>query len=254
MSLNNMDKGKRICIMCNCNENGICENVTYKRSSNLIKGYISKGNSKQELFNETLTLSKLKHIDIILSSAYQIRDAHKTKFHQIQVVFKDGALRVVAQNKSGNQIPGLTGNNLRYYRTSLIPRAISQKNRRALMVASTDLLCIKNDVYEEQKQFCGKNWKSSLIRYFDDGTTRMLVIYDERAVPYVVNCLQETTPPGKILVYVFSNARYAFEDDFEDVLDKVELCALPAAIYDAYQKVLPPMPEQMLDEEVEDND
>ena len=44
---------------------------------------------------------------------------------------------------------------------------------------------------------------------------------------------------GKILVYVFSNSNYAYNDDFEEVLDKVELCALPGAIYKAYKNVLP---------------
>ena len=44
---------------------------------------------------------------------------------------------------------------------------------------------------------------------------------------------------GKMLVYVFSPNNYPFEDEFVDVLDKVELCALPAAIYNAYLKVLP---------------
>jgi adenine-specific DNA-methyltransferase len=44
---------------------------------------------------------------------------------------------------------------------------------------------------------------------------------------------------GKMLLYVFSPNNYPFEDEFVDVLDRVELCALPAAIYNAYLKVLP---------------
>ena len=54
------------------------------------------------------------------------------------------------------------------------------------------------------------------------------------------------------MIYVFSNTRYAYDDNFEDVLDKVELCALPAAIYDAYRNILPdenPMFEEPLDAE-----
>lgn len=42
-----------------------------------------------------------------------------------------------------------------------------------------------------------------------------------------------------MLVYVFSPGNYPYEDEFVEVLDKVELCALPAAIYNAYRKVLP---------------
>lgn len=37
----------------------------------------------------------------------------------------------------------------------------------------------------------------------------------------------------------FLPSSYAYDDEFEEVADKVQLCALPDAIYQAYQKVLP---------------
>lgn len=49
--------------------------------------------------------------------------------------------------------------------------------------------------------------------------------------------------------FIFSPGRYAFTDNFSEVEDKVELVALPAAIYDAYQKVLPKRREKLFDEE-----
>jgi adenine-specific DNA-methyltransferase len=50
---------------------------------------------------------------------------------------------------------------------------------------------------------------------------------------------------------VFSPGRYPFTDNFREVEDKVELVALPAAIYDAYQKVLPKRKEKLFEEEKE---
>ena len=47
-------------------------------------------------------------------------------------------------------------------------------------------------------------------------------------------------------IYIFSPGRYAFDDDFYEVQDKVQLVALPAAIYDAYQRVLPKQKERLL--------
>ena len=134
---------------------------------------------------------------------------------------------------------GLTHNSLRYYKTQLQPRTQNIKNKRALMAASTDLLCIKNDVYAEQERFAGKKLKPSCARYFDNGKTKMLVIYNELTVNAFAETIYHMEVDGKILIYVFSNTRYAYDDNFEDVLDKVELCALPAAIYDAYRNILP---------------
>ena len=104
---------------------------------------------------------------------------------------------------------------------------------------STDLLCIKNEVYTEQTCFAGRRLKTACARYFDDGKTRMLVIYNELTVDAFAKTISGMEVEGKIPICVFSNTRYAFDDNFEDVLDRVELCALPAAIYDAYRNILP---------------
>ena len=91
--------------------------------------------------------------------------------------------------------------------------------------------------------------KPQLARYFSDGQKHMLVVYREE----VVNELVEAIKPldfGKatLKIYIFSPGRYAFDDDFYEVQDKVQLVALPAAIYDAYQRVLPKQRERLLDE------
>lgn len=150
----------------------------------------------------------------------------------------------------GEEIPGLTHNNLRYYKTKLLSRQQTVKNKRALVEASTDLLCIKNNVYTEQTCFAGRKLKPSCARYFDNGETKMLVIYNELTVDAFAETIYHMDVEGKILIYVFSNTRYAYDDNFEDVLDKVELCALPAAIYDAYRNILPEE-NQMFEEPLE---
>lgn len=129
-------------------------------------------------------------------------------------------------------------NNLRYYRTEFLPRERSVKNMRELVKASTGLLCIKNDLYTEAP-FGGRKMNPKYARYFENSGKRMLVIYEEQAIPFIADIIK-TMPGGeKIKVYVFSHGSYAYDDEFAEVEDRVELCALPQAIYDAYQKVLP---------------
>ena len=140
----------------------------------------------------------------------------------------------------GEQVAGLTDNSLRYYKTDFVPREPNNRNKRDLVAAATDLLCIKNDVYRELPSFGGRRLKPVAARYFDDGRTQMLIVYNELAVDAFVRVIAGMEVNGHIKVYVFSNNRYAYADNFEPVADKVEVCALPAAIYDAYQKVLKP--------------
>ena len=123
---------------------------------------------------------------------------------------------------------------------------------RELVQASTWLLCIKNDLYTEAP-FGGRKMNPKYARYFENNGKRMLVIYEEQAIPFIADIIK-TMPEGeKIKVYVFSHGSYAYEDEFTEVLDRVRLCALPHAIYDAYQKVLPKRkPKFLVDELVEE--
>lgn len=192
MQLNKRDGGKRICVLCTNNENGICENVTYERNKRVITGYTKP---------------------------------------------------------NGEYVEGLHDNNLRYYRTEFLPRERTAKNMRKLVEASTGLLCIKNDLYTEAT-FGGRKMNQKYARYFDDGKQQMLVIYEERAIPFIVNIIK-TLPESenKIKVYVFSHGSYAYTDEFAEVIERVEPCALPQAIYDAYIKVLPKRkPKFLVDE------
>jgi len=150
----------------------------------------------------------------------------------------------------GQKVEGLKRNTLRYYKTDYISRDRTQKNMRDLVAAATDLLCIKEDLYEEQNTFGRFKLKPHLARYFNDGRKHMLIIYREELIDEIAEEIKHLDFGGKCLkIYVFSPGRYAFTDNFREVEDKVELVALPAAIYDAYQKVLPKRKEKLFEEE-----
>ena len=140
----------------------------------------------------------------------------------------------------GKQVEGLTKNTLRYYKADFIPREPSSKNKRELVKAATDLLCIKENLYEESKVVCnGKTLRKDYARRFTDGNKEMLIIYEPAVIKYIVEEVNNWPTKEFIKIYVFSEGRYAFDDDFKDIIDKVTLCALPDAIYQAYRRVLP---------------
>ena len=182
MMLNAEDGGKRTCILCTNNENGICENVTYERNKRVIEGYTKP---------------------------------------------------------NGEEVAGLSDNNLRYYRTDFVGRSRSTKNMRRLVQLSTDMLCIKENLYTEKKTFAGLPTFKNIYRYFEHGDKKMLVIYDERYVDEIVKMISTMETTSKIKVYVFSPSEDPWEASFEPVNDKVELCALPQAIYNTYKRILP---------------
>ena len=162
----------------------------------------------------------------------------------------------------GEEVPGLTHNNLRYYKTKFVPRDKSPKNLHRLMELSTDMLCIHNDAYVE-KPFAGKHINNKIARYFEsnDGNKRMLVIYLAEAIQAIVELIKQEISKeemsknadadrkkAKLMVYVFSPNGYAYDDEFEEVSDYVTLCAMPDAVLNAYRRVLPKRKPQYLQE------
>lgn len=196
MQLNAEDGGKRKCILCTNNENGICENVTYERNKRVINGYTKP---------------------------------------------------------NGEFVEGLHDNNLRYYRTNFVSRSRSTKNMRRLVALSTDMLCIKENLYDEKKTFAGMPTFKNIYRYFEHGDNKMLIIYDERYVDEIVKMIATVETTERIKVYVFSPSEDPWEASFEPVNEKVTLCAIPHAIYNTYKRILPKRKPQPLNAIVEED-
>jgi adenine-specific DNA-methyltransferase len=135
-------------------------------------------------------------------------------------------------NAKGIEVEGLTNNNLRYYKSEFVSREPSLKNKRELTQLATELLCIKEDCYTEKKI----NIKQA--RLFANSKVTLLILFDDHIIPQAVEFIKGIEAP-EIKVYVFSMGSDPYTEDFAEVLDKVTLCALPDAIYKAYQNVLP---------------
>ncbi len=149
----------------------------------------------------------------------------------------------------GEQVTGLTHNNLRYYKTEFAPREHSSRNRRQLAASLVDILCIKNDIYREELTFGGERFKKSVLRYFKDEAGQMLVILDERVVSIVIPLIAKTaTKEHPLKVYVYSDGAYAYDDEFHEVMPVIELCALPDAFLQALENAKDVLPEQKYSE------
>jgi adenine-specific DNA-methyltransferase len=135
-------------------------------------------------------------------------------------------------NKKGQEMPYFPNNNLRYYKSELVSREPSLKNKRQLTQLATELLCIKENCYTEQKI----NIKQ--VRLFANSKVTLLILFDDHIIPQAVELIKEMDAT-EIKVYVFSMGSDPYTEDFSEVLDKITLCALPDAIYKAYQNVLP---------------
>lgn len=135
-------------------------------------------------------------------------------------------------SRLGVKTEPLVANNLRYFKADFVSREPSLKNKRELTQLATELLCIKEDCYTEQKIDIKQ------ARMFANRNVTLIILFDDHIIPQAVEFIKRIEAP-EIKVYVFSMGSDPYTDDFADVLDKITLCALPDAIYKAYQNVLP---------------
>ena len=146
-------------------------------------------------------------------------------------------------NTKGIKVAGLKNNNLRYFKSEYLSREQTLKNKKELTYLATELLCIKEDCYSEVTEQYISDKKQTWVKLFANQKTQMVVIYDDLMIEDSIAIIQDINKnkqnKEKIKVYVFSNGQYPYTEDFEDVLPFITLCALPDAIYKAYQNVLP---------------
>ncbi|MDO5760220.1 MAG: DNA methyltransferase, partial [Bacteroidota bacterium] len=150
-------------------------------------------------------------------------------------------------NAKGEWTEGLKKNNLRYYKCKGVGRERTLRNKKTLVALSCGMLNIKENIYKEEKTFGALALRENKCRYFAEGERRMLVIIDEEWIERIVEQLKEMEVKERVKVYVFSNGSYAWDDDFEEVGRKVDLCALPEAIYNAYRNILPKREDKIIE-------
>lgn len=132
------------------------------------------------------------------------------------------------KRNSGKQVVGL-GGNLKYYNTDFVDSESTDKNKKILVDKSTELLCLKENCFDEVK-------KGKSFRIFKDTTGKYLgIIYDDEGIE---NFKKEVTKIKKsFVVYVFSLDDSAREEEFEDISELVELKPIPAVILNVYKRI-----------------
>lgn len=227
MELNRIDNGNRRFILCTNNENGIAEEVCLKRLKNVMNGYKYTGVEKVVLFELKITEKQLLAMDMILEEIEQLKENSKDKFDKFELKLEECYVRLYGVNKSNGAKEGL-GGNLKYFKTSFVPADPTDKNKVALTNKATEMLCIKENTFElvdsKEKFMLFRNRK----RYTG-------IIFNHLAIPDFKNAIKDID--GRFSVYVFSLGDDTFDEEFEDIKNKVKLSPIPEAILRVYRRI-----------------
>lgn len=118
---------------------------------------------------------------------------------------------------------------LKYYKTDFVDADPTDKNKRNLVVKSTEMLCLKEDCFHEIKKF--HNFK--MFKNFKD--KHLGIVYDDDGIEPLKKEIKKINK--KFVVYVFSLDESAREEEFEDIIEFVDLKPIPAAILNVYKRI-----------------
>ena len=133
------------------------------------------------------------------------------------------------KNTKGQEVKGL-GGNLRYFKADdFVESEPTDKNKRKLVKKSSEMLCIKEGVYDlvtETEEY--KIFKNPQDKYLG-------VIFYEDAIPAFKKELKKIK--HKVYTYVFSLGDDPYRAEFKDVKDKVVLQPIPEVILRVYKEI-----------------
>lgn len=131
------------------------------------------------------------------------------------------------RNLEGEKIAGL-GGNLRYFKTNFVGAEPTDSNKVKLTEQAAEMLCIKEGTFET----IINNKRFKIFKNFNHYTG---IIFDQAAIPAFKKAIKDIK--GEFTIYVFSLGDEAFNDEFEDIKQKVQLSPIPEAILRVYRRI-----------------
>jgi adenine-specific DNA-methyltransferase len=125
--------------------------------------------------------------------------------------------------------------NLKYFKTDFVDADPTDKNKKKLTGEAIEMLCIREDAFEEvidKKDF----------KVFKNGNHYTGIVLDQLAIPAFKKAISAIGGPasgGKVTfsVYVFSLGDDTFDEEFEDLRQRVKLSPIPEAILRVYRRI-----------------
>jgi len=129
--------------------------------------------------------------------------------------------------KGWNNYEGL-GGNLKYFKTDFVDAEPTDKNKIKLTKQATEMLCIKEgtfDLVQDRGSF----------KIFKNSKHYTGIIFDQSAIPEFKKTIKDIK--GRFSVYIFSLGDETFEDEFQDIKQKVKLSPIPEVILRVYRRI-----------------
>ena len=231
LELNKQDGGNRKFILCTNNENNICTDVCYPRISKIIKGYKTNSSHKELLFEEKISINKLKKIGVLLEEIENIIKENKDKYDRFDKVLEDTFIKLYGLKEEKANIEGF-GSNLKYFKTGFIENSKNiTQSKINISKNCAEMLCIKTGIFNEIED-------NQSYKIFDNNTHAeyLCIFYDfyNDNMKKFISSIKKLK--GIKHIFLFSLDLNIEQDLFEDIPNAF-IEPIPQKILDIYKKL-----------------
>jgi len=131
------------------------------------------------------------------------------------------------KNTKGEKVDGV-GGNLKYFQTDFVDAKPIDRNKIKLTKQATEMLCIREGTFDSVID-------KDDFKVFKNDKHHTGIILDQLAIPDFKKAIKGIN--GKFSVYVFSLGDDTFDEEFEDMKQKVKLSPIPEAILRVYRRI-----------------
>ncbi len=132
------------------------------------------------------------------------------------------------KNTKKENVAGL-GGNLKYFKTDFVDyKESTDRNKIKLTKEAVEMLCVKEGTFESVLD----NEDFKIFKNHDHYTG---IIFDQLAIKEFKKAISNIK--GKFSVYIFSLGDDSFDEEFEDIKQKVKLSPIPEAILKVYRRI-----------------
>lgn len=131
------------------------------------------------------------------------------------------------KDTKGKKVAGIESN-LKYFRTAFVGAESNDKNKEALTKQATEMLCMREDTFELVKE-------TEMVKIFRNPKQHTGIVFDENAISALKKEIIKIG--GAWSIYIFSLADDTFDEEFEDIKQKITVAPIPEAILRVYRRL-----------------
>lgn len=138
--------------------------------------------------------------------------------------------RIKAVIEGSDKYPDITNIpcNFRYFQTSFVNSEPSDRNKKALTKQATEMLCLHEKTFDLIRG-------NDDIKLYKNTKKQVAIVFDEETIPDLKK--EITNIGGDWTVYIFSLGDDTFEDEFQDMEQKISVFPIPEAILKVYRRI-----------------